>query len=216
MYIRVKGIILSASLLIGAIILIAGYGFLGDFAYTVYRRNDFSLFSLLLGIALASIWALPQNLGGLLAAIATLIIAFINLGWIPGLIATVVCAVIFWLGLQDADYSFANYPKIRWWEWLAVLINVSLSVAMTLAFLQKISSAGNFAGLALGSLAGMIVVVGAQIKSAELAAKQALTLSACIALTGFVAGFAYAAFTYKSILYTQAASIHRLLTVCFS
>ncbi len=199
MYIRVKGIILSASLLIGAIILIAGYGFLGDFAYTVYRRNDFGLFSLLLGIALASIWALPQNLGGILAAIATLIIAYTNLGLVSGLIATAVCVVIFWLGLREADYSLANYPKIRWWEWLAVAINVCLSVAMTLAFLQKIPNAGNFAGLALGSLAGMMVVVGAQIKSAELAAKQALTLSAFIGLTGLVAGFTYGAFTYQPI-----------------
>jgi hypothetical protein len=196
MYIRVKGIILSASLLIGSIILIAGYGFLGDFAYTVYRRNDFGLFALSLGIALASIWALPQNLGGILAAITTLIIAFINLGFVPGLIATAVCVAIFWLGLREADYSFANYPKIRWWEWLGVVINVGLAVAMTLAFLQKIPNAGNLAGLALGSLAGMIVVVGAQIKSAELDTKQALTLSAFIALSGLVAGFIYGAITY--------------------
>jgi hypothetical protein len=196
MYIRVKGIILSASLSIGAIILFAGYGFLGDFAYAVYRKSDFGLFTLSLGIALASIWALPQNLGGILAAIATLTIAFIKLGFVPGLIATALCVVIFWLGLQDADYSLAKYPKIRWWEWLAVLINVGLSVAMTLAFLQKISDAGNFAGLALGSLAGMIVVVGAQIKSAELDTRQALTLSAFIALSGLVAGFIYGAITY--------------------
>ncbi len=199
MYIRVKGVILSASLLIGAIILIAGYGFLGDFAYTVYRRDDFGLFALSLGIALASIWALPQNLGGILAAIATLIIAFIKLGFVPGLIATVLCVLIFWLGLQDADYSFAKYPKIRWWEWLAVIINVGLAIVMTLAFLQKTSNIGNLAGLALGSLAGMFVVVGAQIKSAELAAKQALTLSAFIALSGLIAGFAYGALTYQPI-----------------
>jgi hypothetical protein len=199
MYIRVKGIILSASLLIGAIILIVGYGFLGDFAHTAYRQNELSLVALSLGIALASIWAIPQNLGGILAAFAILAITFLKLGFVPGLIATALCVVIFWLGLQDADYSFANYPKIRWWEWLAVILNVCLSIVMTIAFLQRTSLTGNIVGVALGILAGMFVVVGAQIKSAELAAKQALTLSTFMVLTGLVTGFAYGAFTYQPL-----------------
>jgi hypothetical protein len=75
MYIKVQGIILKVSLAIEAIILTIGYGFLGNFLYNAYRRSDLSLVSVVLGIALASIWALPKNLGGIFAAIATLTIA---------------------------------------------------------------------------------------------------------------------------------------------
>lgn len=197
MYIRVKGIILSGSLLIGAIILTIGYGFLGNFLYNAYRRSDLLVASVILVIALASIWALPKNLGGIFAAIAMLTMAYVNLGFGTGLLATAICIAIFWLGLIDADYSVTQAPKIMWWEWIAIAINLSLSLILGLVILQNFS--GNMGGIVLGILAGTVVVLAAQIKSAELAKKQALVFSSWIVLTGLIAGAIHAASTYTFV-----------------
>jgi hypothetical protein len=116
------------------------------------------------------------------------------LGFGGGLLATAICIAIFWLGLIDADYKVTQAPQIRWWEWIAIAINLSLTLILGLVMLQNFS--GNLAGIILGILAGVVVVVSAQIKSAELAEKQALAFTTAIVLTGLIAGAIHAASTY--------------------
>jgi len=81
------------------------HGYLGSYISTFITDHNYPIASLLLGLAVAGIFAIPQSLGGLLAAIASVIIVYWQAGLMPSLVTLGVCLVLYWLGFADLGYS---------------------------------------------------------------------------------------------------------------
>jgi hypothetical protein len=201
MYIKVKGIYVKLLLLIPLIILFLGYSLLGRSLYILYQQDNAasSLIALVVCLSLAGVWALPQNLGGIIAALGCLILTFAWAGPMPCAIATVTAAIFAWIGLRDADYGNPDSERnLTWQEWLAVVITILLPLPIARVMLQSLT--GYPQSIALGALAGIMAILGPQIKSAELPAKFVFQLLMAIVLLGLFIGWVHGTLTYVHVI----------------
>ncbi len=177
------------------LIIFLGYGFLGRYMRILYI-DSISLNSSLavLTLAIASVWAVPLALGGIVATILSLALTFRIAGINTGLIATVVAAIVIWVGFKDTDIEKDTEKDLAWQDWLATLVTLVWAVVTTLAISKSLS--GGIASVFLGANAGAIAAIGLQFKSASLTQAQNFQFLGTVATLGILIGLAHGIFTY--------------------
>jgi hypothetical protein len=201
MQIKIKGLYLNLPLLLSQIVLFLGYTFLGRSLYNLHRQDSppSSLILLVVGLCFAGVWALPQNLGGIIAAFGCLILTFFWAGPVPCMVATVIALLFVWIGLQNTDSGNADIEKnFTWQEWLAVVVTILLPLPIAMAMLQ--SFADYMQSFALGGLAGAVTIMGAQIRAAELPIKLVFLILSIVTLLGLFMGWLYGSLTYSNFI----------------
>jgi UDP-N-acetylmuramyl pentapeptide phosphotransferase/UDP-N-acetylglucosamine-1-phosphate transferase len=106
-------------------------------------------------LALAGTFAIPQSVGGLLAAIAAVITVYWQTPDINySLITAGVCLALYLLGFQDVRYDPAPEKKLSIHEIIATVITIGFMVQMSLLILQNPSSW--LTSAAIGAIAAAI------------------------------------------------------------
>ncbi|MCA6591630.1 MAG: hypothetical protein IM535_05825 [Pseudanabaena sp. M38BS1SP1A06MG] len=171
------------------------HGYLGSYISTFITDHNYPIASLLLGLAVAGIFAIPQSLGGLLAAIASVIIVYWQAGLMPSLVTLGVCLVLYWLGFADLGYSAKPDKKLSIIEILSTIVTFALAIALTISLLQIPSSW--IASLAIGLLAATITLIGKQIQYLELSTIKNFIILGILTSSSLAIGF-----VVRTIFYT--------------
>lgn len=157
-------------LLISLIAIAIGYGWVGSHLSTLFRFGDYLSVSFLLMLAVVSIFAIPQSVGGLLAAIAAVVTVYWQTSDITySLITAGVCLGLYLLGFQDVRYDPAPEKKLSIIEIIATLITIAFMVQMSLLILQTPSSW--LTSTAIGAIAAAITLIGRQFAYIDLSQK---------------------------------------------
>lgn len=177
-----------------------GYGFLGRYlrilqADYIGGEPPARATVLIVGFALAGIWALPLGVGGIIAALALIVQAFFIGGLNVALIAIAIALIVIWIGFQDTDTEKDVERRITWQEWLAIIVSVGSPLALGDATFKVLS--GAIAAIVVGAIAGGLTTVGAQFKASGLSRLQSRQFFTLICLISLSIGFVYGIFTYS-------------------
>jgi len=194
MALKIGRVEVGLRLLISLATIAIAYGYLGSYISTLVTDRNYPIASLLLGLAIAGIFAIPQSLGGLLAAIASVIIVYWQSGFMPSLVTLGVCLVLYWLGFVDVGYSAEPDKKLSIIEILSTIVTFALAIAFTIALLQIPSSW--IASVAVGLLAATITLIGKQIQYLELSTIKNFIVLGILTSSSLAIGFAIRAIFY--------------------
>ncbi|MFM7888208.1 MAG: hypothetical protein ACKPCM_16295 [Pseudanabaena sp.] len=170
------------------------YAYLGSYISTLVTERNYQIASLLLGLAVAGIFAIPQSLGGLLAAIASVIIVYCQAGLMPSFVTLGVCLILYWVGFADVGYSAKPDKKLSIIEILSTIVTFALAIALTITLFQIPSSW--IASLVIGLLAATITLIGKQIQYLELSTIKNFIILGILTSSSLVIGFAIRAIFY--------------------
>jgi hypothetical protein len=176
-----------------------GYGFLGHYLHVIYvnyvgGEPPARTTVLIAALALAGIWALPLGIGGIFAALAVIIQAFV-VGGVNGLIAIAVALLVIWIGFQDTDTEKDAQRRIVWQEWLVLIVTIGSPLALADATFKVLSS--YLAMVVVGAIAGGLTTIGAQFKASGLSRLQVRQLFTVMCAIAIAIGFVYSIFTYR-------------------
>lgn len=174
-------------LLISLIAIAIGYGYVGAHLCTLFRFGDYLSVGFLFVLAVAGIFAIPQSVGGLLAAIAAVITVYwqsSNLTYT--LITAGVCLGLYLLGFQDVRYDPAPEKKLSIIEIIATLITIGFMVQMALLILQTPSSW--LTSTAIGAIAAAITLIGRQFIYIDLPQKMIWQLFGGVTISSLAIG----------------------------
>ena len=179
-------------LLISLTAIAIAYGYVGAHLSTLFRFGDYLSVGFLFMLAVVSIVAIPQSVGGLLAAIA----AVLTVSWQTSnvtysLITASVCLGLYFLGFQDVRYESDPDKKLSIIEIVATLITIGFTVQTTLLILQTPSSW--LTSTAIGAIAGAITLVGKQLIYIDLPQKTIWKLFGSVTIISLAIGFAIVA-----------------------
>lgn len=170
------------------------YGYLGSYISTLITNHNYPIAGLLFALAIAGIFAIPQSVGGLLAAIASIVVVYWQSNFIYSLITLGVCLVLYWLGFSDVGYSADPDKKLSIIEILATIVTLALTIAIAISLFQIPVSW--IASLATGFLAATITLIGKQIKYLELSPIKNLLILGILTSISLAIGFAIRAIFY--------------------
>ena len=194
MALKIGRVEVGLRLLVSFTTIAIAYGYLGSYISTLITDHNYPIASLLLGLAVAGIFAIPQSLGGLLAAITSVIIVYWQAGLIPSLITLGVCLVLYWLGFADVGYSAEPDKKLSIIEILSTIVTFALAIALTISLFQIPSSW--IASIAIGLLAATITLIGKQIQHLELSTIKNFIVLGILTSISLAIGFAIRAIFY--------------------
>jgi hypothetical protein len=193
----------SPQLLIPLLAIAIGYAILGHTLADMYRAHIFDLWQAVLiwlGVIVLGAVAIPVGLGGIIAALAAVIIIFTKLGWGAALLGAVITVVIMWLGLQETDpkEEQAGLVTIQWYEYAGVVLMVAVAVLLTNAVFRQF--VGTVATILTGAIGGAIVVIGPQIRDLGIPPSDRLKLMGITMGTGFLIGLVHGLITYRFVI----------------
>ncbi|MFN5398870.1 MAG: hypothetical protein ACK5C4_14830, partial [Pseudanabaena sp.] len=146
-------------LLISLTAIAIAYGWIGSQLCTLLRVGDYLVGGLLFVLSVVAIFAIPQSLGGLLAAIAAVITVYWQSSNITySLITAGVCLGMYLLNFQDLRYDSQPEKPLSIVEIVATVVTIAFTVVITLFILQP--PATWLTTSAIGAIAGAITVVG--------------------------------------------------------
>ena len=184
-------------LLISLIAIAIGYGWVGSHLSTLFRFGDYLSISFLFMLAVVSIFAIPQSVGGLLAAIAAVITVYWQTSDITySLITAGVCLGLYLLGFQDVRYAPAPEKKLSILEIIATLTTIGFMVLMALLISQTPSSW--LTSTAIGAIAAAITLIGRQFAYIDLPQKMIWQLFGGVTIGSLAIGFAVKAIIYAT------------------
>ena len=176
------------------------YAYLGSTLCTLLRYNNYPIAGLLFMLAIAAIFAIPQSLGGLLAAIASVFTVYwqsqSNLTYT--LITAIACLAIYLLGFQDVRYDSASDKKLSIFEIVATVITIAFTVTISLIILQTQAPLNWIISAAIGAIAGAITLIGKQLTYTDLPQKTIWKLFGIFTLSGLAIGFISRAIIYAT------------------
>ena len=176
-------------LLISLTAIASAYGWVGSQLSTLFYFGDYLGLVFLFVFALAGTFAIPQSVGGLLAAIAAVITVYWQTSDINySLITTGVCLALYLLGFQDVRYDPAPEKKLSILEIIATVITIGFMVQMSLLILQIPSSW--LTSAAIGAIAAAITLVGRQFVYIDLPQKMIWQLFGGVTIASLAIGFA--------------------------
>ena len=187
MALKIGKLEIGLRLLISLAAIAIAYGYLGSSICTLLRSGDYLTSGLLLLLGATSIFAIPQSLGGLLAAIASLLILYWQSNLNFTLIAAIACLALYLLGFQDVRYQAEPEKKLSIIEIVATVITLAFTVTVTLIILQ--TTATWLTSLTIGAIAGAITLVGKQLAYIDLSQKMILRLLAILSVVSMAIGF---------------------------
>ena len=184
-------------LLISLTAIAIAYGWVGAQLCTLLRLGDYLSAGFLLMLAVVAIFAIPQSLGGLFAAIAAVITVYWQTSNITySLITAGVCLGLYLLGFQDVRYDADPDKKLSIIEVVATLITIGFTVQTTLLILQTPSSW--LTSAAIGAIAGAITLVGKQLIYIDLPQKTLWKLFGSVTISSLAIGFAIGTIIYAT------------------
>jgi len=179
-------------LLISLTAIAIAYGYVGAHLSTLFRFGDYLSVGFLFMLAVVSIVAIPQSVGGLLAAIAAVLTVYWQTSNVTySLITASVCLGLYFLGFQDVRYESDPDKKLSIIEVVATLITIGFTVQTTLLILQTPSSW--LTSTAIGAIAGAITLVGKQLIYIDLPQKTIWKLFGSVTIISLAIGFAIVA-----------------------
>ncbi|PZV16467.1 MAG: hypothetical protein DCF20_08110 [Pseudanabaena sp.] len=184
-------------LLISLTAIAIAYGYLGSYLCTVLRYDNYLIAVLLFALAAAGIFAIPQSLGGLLAAIASVATVYWQSSSLTHtVISAIACLSLYLLGFQDVGYESAPDKKLSIVEIVATVITISFAVSISLIISQTHVSLNWLTSIAIGLICGAITLVGKQLIYIDLSQKEIWRLFGIVSASSFVMGFGIRAILY--------------------
>jgi hypothetical protein len=175
-------------LLISLTAIAIAYGWIGTQLCTLLRVGDYLVGGLLFVLSVVAIFAIPQSLGGLLAAIAALITVYWQSSNITySLITASVCLGMYLLNFQDLRYDPQPEKPLSIVEIVATVVTIAFTVVITLFILQP--PATWLTTSAIGAIAGAITVVGKQFNYIDLPQQTIWRLFGGVTISSLAIGF---------------------------
>jgi len=173
------------------------YGYIGAHLCTLWRTDDYLGIGFLFTLVIVAIFAIPQSLGGLLAAIAAVIIVYWQTPDISySLVAVGVCLGLYLVNFQDLRYDPRPDQKLSIREIVATLITIGFMVQVALLISKNPVSWIN-TGI-IGAIAGAITLIGKQLIYTDMPQKTIWKLLGLFTLSGLAIGFAIRVFIYAA------------------
>ncbi|MFN6385838.1 MAG: hypothetical protein ACK59J_11345 [Pseudanabaena sp.] len=175
-------------LLISLTAIAIAYGWIGSQLCTLLRVGDYLVGGLLFVLSVVAIFAIPQSLGGLLAAIAAVITVYWQSSNITySLITAGVCLGMYLLNFQDLRYDSQPEKPLSIVEIVATVVTIAFTVVITLFILQP--PATWLTTSAIGAIAGAITVVGKQFNYIDLPQQTIWRLFGGVTISSLAIGF---------------------------
>ncbi|MFN9818419.1 MAG: hypothetical protein ACK56Y_10410 [Pseudanabaena sp.] len=175
-------------LLISLTAIAIAYGWIGSQLCTLLRVGDYIVGGLLFVLSVVAIFAIPQSLGGLLAAIAAVITVYWQSSNITySLITAGVCLGMYLLNFQDLRYDSQPEKPLSIVEIVATVVTIAFTVVITLFILQP--PATWLTTSAIGAIAGAITVVGKQFNYIDLPQQTIWRLFGGVTISSLAIGF---------------------------
>jgi uncharacterized membrane protein YoaK (UPF0700 family) len=191
-------------LLISLTAIAIAYGWIGTQLCTLLRVGDYLVGGLLFVLSVVAIFAIPQSLGGLLAAIAAVITVYWQSSDITySLITAAVCLGLYLIGFQDVRYDTAPEKKLSIIEIIATLITIGFMVQTSLLVLLTPSSWVTSA--AIGAIAGAITLVGKQLSYTDFPQKTIWIIFGSVTFSSLAIGC-----VIRAILYATTREVNLL------
>ncbi|GBO54426.1 hypothetical protein APA_2374 [Pseudanabaena sp. lw0831] len=184
-------------LLISLTAIAIAYGWIGSQLSTLFYFGDYLGLVFLFMLAVVGIFAIPQSVGGLLAAIAAVITVYWQTSDLTySLITAGVCLGMYLLGFQDVRYDPAPEKKLSILEIVATLITIGFMVQMALLILQTPSSW--LTSIVIGAIAAAITLIGRQFAYIDIPQKMLWQLFGGVTIISLAIGFAIRAISYAT------------------
>ncbi|WP_434685372.1 hypothetical protein [Pseudanabaena minima] len=185
-------------LLISLTVIAIAYGWIGTQLCTLLRVGDYLVVGLLFVLSVVAIFAIPQSLGGLLAAIAAVITIYWQSSDITySLITACVCLAMYLIGFQDVRYDAAPEKKLSILEVIATLITIGFMVQTSLLVLLNAISWVTSA--AIGALAGAITLIGKQLSYTDFPQKTIWIIFGSVTFSSLAIGFVVRLILYAMV-----------------
>ena len=191
-------------LLISLTAIAIAYGWIGTQLCTLLRVGDYLVGGLLFGLSVVAIFAIPQSLGGLLAAIAAVITVYWQYSDITySLITAGVCLGLYLIGFQDVRYDTAPEKKLSIIEIIATSITIGFMVQTSLLVL--LTPISWMTSAAIGAIAAAITLIGRQLAYIDLSKKMIWQLFGGVTISSLAIGF-----VIRAILYATTREVNLL------
>jgi len=158
-------------------------------------------------LAVVSIFAIPQSVGGLLAAIAAVIVVYWQSSKITySLITAGVCLGLYLLSFPDVRYDPEPDKKLSILEISATVITIGFMVQIALLILLNPSSW--LTSTAIGAISSAITLIGKQLIYTDLPKKTIWKLFGFVSVSSLAIGFVIRAILYattKAIILSELA-----------
>ena len=201
MALKIGRIEIGFQLLFSLTTIAIAYAYLGSYSRTLLSQPDnYFKAGFLFLLAIAGMFAIPQSLGGLLAAIAAISIVYwqSQANLTLSLITAIVCLAIYLLGFRDLRYEAAPDKKLSIVEIVATIITIAFTVAIALIISQIQAPLNWIVSIAIGAIAGAITLIGKQLSYLDLSQKVIGRLFGIVTASSFAIGFAIRAFLYAT------------------
>ncbi|MEA5478468.1 hypothetical protein VB774_12640 [Pseudanabaena galeata UHCC 0370] len=191
-------------LLISLTAIAIAYGWIGTQLCTLLRVGDYLVGGLLFGLSVVAVFAIPQSLGGLLAAIAAVITVYWQSSDITySLITAGVCLGLYLIGFQDVRYDTAPEKKLSIIEIIATSITIGFMVQTSLLVL--LTTISWMTSAAIGAIAAAITLIGRQLAYIDLSKKMIWQLFGGVTISSLAIGF-----VIRAILYATTREVNLL------
>ena len=198
MALKIGRIEIGLRLLLSFTAIAIAYGYLGSYLNILFKADNYPIASLCPILAIAGVFAIPQSVGGLLAALVALAIVCWQASLTSGLITFGVCLFLYWLGFQDVRYNAAPDKKLSIIEIFATVVTIALSAAVSVSLFQI--PIQWLASLAIGVFAAAITLIGKQIKYLELTLGTNFVIMGILSGLSLIIGFALKAIFFSPII----------------
>ncbi len=190
-------------LLLSLISIAIAYGYIGSELYQVIRLNDYAIAAYMILLAILGTVAIPQSLGGLLAAIAAIVTVYFKSNLNYSLITACVCLGLYFASFNDLRYEAQTERKLSIWEIIATIVTITLTIQGT--FLITTKPITWLTSATIGAIAAAITLVGKQLLDTDLPSQAiwkifAIVTGSSLAI-GFVSSLIFYATTKPPVLY---------------
>ena len=186
-------------LLISLIAIAIGYGYVGAHLCTLWRASDYLGLGFLFALAIVAIFAIPQSVGGLLAAIASVITVYWQSSNLTYTLTTAIaCLALYLLGFQDVRYESAPDKKLSIVEIVATVSTIVFAVMITLIIFQTQVPLDWLTSVVIGVIAGAVTLVGKQLIHINLSQKSIWQLLSIVSTSGLAIGLGIRAILYAT------------------
>lgn len=187
MVVKIGKIAIGLRLFISLIAIAITYGYIGIELYQAIRLNDYAIAAYMILLAILGIVAIPQSLGGLLAAIAAIVTVYFKSNLNYSLITACVCLGLYFANFNDLRYEAQTDKKLSIWEIIATMITIAITIQGTILISTKPITW--LTSVAIGAIAAAITLVGKQLLDTDLPAPTIWKIFAIVTGGSMAIGF---------------------------
>jgi hypothetical protein len=198
MVVKIGKIAIGLRLFISIAAIAMTYGYIGSELCRVVRLNEYAIAVYMILLAILGIVAIPQSLGGLLAAIAAIITVYFKSNLNYSLITASVCLGLYLASFNDLRYEAQTDKKLSIWEIIASLITIAITIQGTILIAER--SINWLISAAIGAIAASITLVGKQLLDTDLPSQTIWKIFAIATGSSMAIGFVARAIIYATVI----------------